>query len=315
MMLARAPVSAARGATARPRLAGASSPSLRPLAPRRATVIRRFQASSWGLGAENNQETEIEMQKRRAREDQIRKQEELINQMTKNTTESARDEIKKDVGKVVDTVDRTSAGKGYSPAHQVPLWMPAFTRRREVFVGRIAMLGFFASCVLETFTANHLGPIRQVQLWSGLDESTIVTITLGIVAYNVLGALGPWSPTFSPENLRDVAKRPHGPPNAWTSPLDLGRFLGISGWGFTKRNELFHGRLAMIGFLFAFVNEIKTGMGPLGQVASYLGIYPDNAWYSLCSSSFLIFTALMLATSVAFPSRLQGSAASEDEIY
>ncbi len=39
---------------------------------------------------------------------------------------------------------------------------------------------------------------------------------------------------------QDVAKRPPGPPNA--IPAKLGDWLGISGWGFTKRNEVRSGR-------------------------------------------------------------------------
>ncbi|KXZ43390.1 hypothetical protein GPECTOR_92g613 [Gonium pectorale] len=219
--------------SARPLRTGAPAPCAPGLVRQRAAVVRRFK---------ENDDAEVEFQKRKEREEVIRKQEELMKEASKNISNaagSARDELKKDVTKVVDTVDRSSVGKGYSAsAVRVPIWMPAFTRRREVFVGRIAMLGFAATCALEIFTANHLGPIRQVQLWTGLDESTIVALTLGIVTYNVLGGLGPWSPTFSPENLRDVAKRPPGPPNALVSPFDLGRLLGISGWGFTKRNEV-----------------------------------------------------------------------------
>lgn len=45
-----------------------------------------------------------------------------------------------------------------------------------------------------------------------------------------------------PLPAQDVAKRPEGPPTKIMSPLDPGRFLGISAWGFTKRNEIFHVR-------------------------------------------------------------------------
>lgn len=31
---------------------------------------------------------------------------------------------------------------------------------------------------------------------------------------------------------------------------------------------MFHGRLAMLGFAAAVINEINTGLGPLGQVSS-----------------------------------------------
>ncbi|PNW84502.1 hypothetical protein CHLRE_03g146147v5 [Chlamydomonas reinhardtii] len=280
-----------------------------PLQPRlRSSVVRRFK--------ENNEETDLEMQRRREMEEVRRRQEEAINKIRDSAQDvgnSAKQEIKKDVRQVVDTVEASSAGKGYSSAIRVPIWMPAFTRRREVFMGRIAMVAFAVSCGLEIFTADHLGPIRQVQLWSGLDESTVVALIMGIIAYNVLGGLGPWSPTFAPENLRDVARRPRGPPS--DLPAKVGDWLGISGWGFTKRNEVFHGRLAMMGFLFAFINEMKTGRGALGQVAGYLGIIPDAAWYSACLNGFIVFSALMLGASILFPSRLQGSNASEDDIY
>ena len=33
-----------------------------------------------------------------------------------------------------------------------------------------------------------------------------------------------------------------------------------------QKNELLHGRLAMLGFFAALVNEASTGLGPIGQV-------------------------------------------------
>ncbi|PNH05956.1 Photosystem II protein, chloroplastic [Tetrabaena socialis] len=299
------------------RASRAARPSARaaPLRPtglpllRRAAVIRRFK--------ENDTEAEARM---RRTEEAIRKPEETIQEAARNAGNAVgnavgdiKDKVtgkaQADVNRVAETVDYAGAGKGYSAeAVKVPFWMPAFTRRREVFVGRIAMLGFLATCALETFTAQHLGPIRQVQLWSGLSDSSVVAITLAIIAYNVVGGLGPWSPTFSPENLRDLAKRPTGPPTDFPSPpvtqptdFSFGQWLGISGWGFTKRNELFHGRLAMLGFFFAFINELRTGRGAMGQVAGYLGVAPDNAFYSAALNGFVLFTALDLAKRPAGP--------------
>ncbi|PNH05957.1 Photosystem II protein, chloroplastic, partial [Tetrabaena socialis] len=305
------------------RAARPSAPAapLRPAALpllRRAAIIRRFKES----------DAEAEERMRRA-EEVIRKQEAGIQEAARkagDTVGDVKDKVKgkaqADVNRVAETVDYAGAGKGYSAeAVKVPFWMPAFTRRREVFVGRIAMLGFLATCALETFTAQHLGPIRQVQLWSGLSDSSVVAITLAIIAYNVVGGLGPWSPTFSPENLRDLAKRPTGPPTDFPSPpvtqptdFSFGQWLGISGWGFTKRNELFHGRLAMLGFFFAFINELRTGRGAMGQVAGYLGVAPDNAFYAAALNGFVLFTALMVGASILFPSRLQGNTAAEDDI-
>ncbi|EFJ45419.1 hypothetical protein VOLCADRAFT_94261 [Volvox carteri f. nagariensis] len=286
------------------------TPCAAPWLLRRCAVVRRFK---------ENDDLEADIQKRKEREQVIRKQEELIQQAAENAGKaagSAKDELKRDVTRAVETVERSSAGKGYSAAAvKVPLWMPAFTRRREIFVGRIAMVGFFATCVLEILTANHLGPIRQVQMWTGMDTATITAMLMGIVIYNALGGLGPWSPTFSPENLRDVARRPTGPPSVLVNPLNLGKLLGISGWGFTKRNELFHGRLAMLGFAAAVVGELKTGRGALSQLAGYLGIIPDDTYYSAVMNGFIVFAALMLGMSILFPSRLQGAAPSEDDIF
>lgn len=275
---------------------------------RRTSVIRRFKEGD---------EFDTETQRRRELEGVIQKQEEslkkVVDQGQRKAT-SAGNEIRQDVKAVVDATT-ASAGKGYAAAVKVPFWVPAFTRRREAFIGRVAMMGFAATCALEIMQPGHPGPIGQVMRWSGLSEPMVMSIITGIVVFNIVGGLGPWSPTFSPENYRDVSKRPEGPPSTFVNPLDIGRSLGISGWGFTKRNELFQGRLAMLGFLAAAFNEVKTGSGVLGQMAGYRGIYPDDAYFSICTTAFLGFTALMLALSVFAPSRLQGSAAKEDDIY
>lgn len=60
-----------------------------------------------------------------------------------------------------------------------------------------------------------------------------------------------------------------------------GKFLGLEGFepGFTKANELFVGRLAMLGFSAALVGEKLTGKGPLGQLGLELHI-PYNPTYA-----------------------------------
>ena len=50
-------------------------------------------------------------------------------------------------------------------------------------------------------------------------------------------------PLSPPPPPQDVSRRPAGPPAEFGSPLDLKKNLGISGFGFTKRNEIFNGRL------------------------------------------------------------------------
>ena len=50
------------------------------------------------------------------------------------------------------------------------------------------------------------------------------------------------------------------------------QFFGIKGFGFTKENELFVGRVAQLGFAAALIGEAVTGVGPLAQ----LGEPPDR---------------------------------------
>ncbi|KAL3151035.1 hypothetical protein ABBQ38_012904 [Trebouxia sp. C0009 RCD-2024] len=109
------------------------------------------------------------------------------------------------------------------------------------------------------------------------------------------------SPTWSFENQKDVRKRPSGPiqdptKNAVSDPQG---FLGISkAFGFTKQNEVFVGRVAMIGFAAAIVGEIQTGgKGPLGQLALPIQtpVNPGLAGFGLAVwIGFSLFTAIGL---------------------
>ena len=65
--------------------------------------------------------------------------------------------------------------------------------------------------------------------------------------------------------------------------VSLQGFLGISkGFGFTKKNELFVGRVAMLGFASELVGEQLTGgKGPLGQVRSFM------CKQFMCKTSFI----------------------------
>lgn len=225
--------------------------------------------------------------------------------------ESVRTKLEQDLSKVKDTAQEKSEdmknqlmrgnGPSYSPeAPRVSLLTPAFTRRREVFVGRIAMLGFLAACVWEVVFPDHPGILRQVSGFTGLDISTVGTAFLGIIGFSVVGAIAPWSPTYSQENQQDAAKRPPGPTTEPTIyPNDWRRFLGISNtWGFTKKNELFHGRIAMLGFFAALVQEVRLGgVGPLAQVANLLNVPANDTFYSAATSAFLAFSVFALALS------------------
>lgn len=192
-----------------------------------------------------------------------------------------------------------AARPGYDPqAFRAPFFWPTFSRRREVFVGRIAMIGFFAALIGEV--ATGAGPVGQVQLWTGLSEATIVQGIWLLAFSNLVAGLWPTGPTYSPQNLRDIMKRPDGPPFKWVNPLTKpGQFFGAGPWGFNKRNELLHGRLAMLGFMAAVMAETVTGYGAIGQLAWWFGATPVTPdWYSGVMASVVAFA--VGATGYAF---------------
>lgn len=171
--------------------------------------------------------------------------------------------------------------------------IPDFTRRREVFTGRLAMFGYFAACFWEWFFPSHPGIISQVvgfgqEAGLPISPSLVGSLFGGIIVYNAISAL---FVSQSQDNQRDVAKRDPRP--VVLSPTD---------WGFTKANELLHGRIAMLGFLGVLLNQLRlggyTGPGPLAQVAYLLGVPADGNFYSLVPGVFVAWT--VLATTLAY---------------
>jgi len=163
--------------------------------------------------------------------------------------------------------------------------LSAFTRRREVFVGRLAMTGFFSAVLGELLTGK--GVIGQLSLETSLPPGVLKLLIAGIVGINVITALGPGSPTFSEENQRDVRKRPAGgvqQPNKKSFVQDPQGTLGVTKFGFTKKNELFVGRVAMLGFAADLIGEQLTGgKGPLAQIGLGIGqpLNPELAGFGL----------------------------------
>ena len=85
--------------------------------------------------------------------------------------------------------------------------------------------------------------------------------------YRSLTASPPPSPC--PPLSQDIQKRPAGPVQEGMDPVTTPQqYLGISGWGFTKANELFNGRVAMMGFALAVVGELSQHRGPIAQVGA-----------------------------------------------
>jgi len=212
------------------------------------------------------------------------------------------------------------SGSAFDSQVQTNWALAAFTRRREVFTGRLAMVGFFAACYWEWYFPSRPNILQQLSAFTAktgfqLSEATLLTVVLGLVVYNALSALAPGSPTLSEENQRDVAKRPPGPTQE--APSSLQQFLGIRGWGFNKANELFVGRTAMIGFAAALLGQLRQGglqgPGPLAQVANIIGQTPDDAWYAGAGNFFVLF--VIFAIGASFVRGQFGTTQGEEDIY
>lgn len=190
---------------------------------------------------------------------------------------------------------RNKKKENYDPsAKEVDPTQPAFTRRREAFVGRLAMVGFASALLGELFTGK--GPLGQLQLELGVPPIGADLIIFGSIAYSLLGALRPGSPTFSESNQRDVKKRGKGPTqNPKINPVDQPKkFLGITRFGFSKQNEVFVGRTAQLGFLAAVLGEKFTGRGILGQVGLETGIpIGQQSVFLLAFIGFFLFAAVL----------------------
>jgi len=181
-----------------------------------------------------------------------------------------------------------------SSAVQTPLVESAFTRRREVFVGRLAMTGFFAATIGELITGK--GALGQLALETNLPPGVIKAIVAGIVIFNAITALNPGGTTFSEENQQDVRKRPAGgvqKPGKIQAVTNPKEFLGISDkFGFTKKNELFVGRVAMLGFAAELIGELaQGGKGPLGQLGFEMPMFQQYGSFGLAGWVLFFFAA------------------------
>jgi photosystem II protein len=214
-------------------------------------------------------------------------------------------------GKVAKADYDKNAKKENSPSS-------AFTRRREVFAGRLAMSGFLAGCIGELLSGK--GFLGQLSLEANLPPIAVNAIVAGIVGFNVLTALNPSSPTFSDSNQQDVKKRPKGPvQNPKINPIeDPQGFLGIDkGFGFTRKNELFVGRMAMIGFASAIIGEKLTGgKGPLAQIGVGLG-QPLNT--DIAGAALFLWIGVFLIAAIGYgttdDSKYLGETGGDKSIY
>jgi len=250
-------------------------------------------------------------------QDKAQEQLDKLKQKPSSDAQSAKDYTN---SKVQEGQNLMRSGTSFDSQVQTNWGVSAFTRRREVFAGRLAMLGFWAACFWEWYVPSHPNILQQLTLFSGrtgfeINEATWLTIIVGLIAYNGLTAVSPASPTLSEENQQDVAKRPKGPNDEVPNSPQM--FLGIRGWGFNKANELFVGRTAMIGFAAALLGQMwlggLQGPGPLAQVAHYLGTTANDAYYGSAGNFFIVFVGF--AAAVSFLRGQFGTTQGEEDIY
>jgi len=157
--------------------------------------------------------------------------------------------------------------------------------------------------------ATGKGALGQLQLELGLPSYGVDLLVLGILGYSLAGAFNP--ATYSESNQRDVKKRNPGPTNKGKTvyPDSPGEYFGTTEFGFSKKNEVFVGRTAQLGFLASVIGEKVTGLGPLQQFGFETGIPVGQA-----SIGLLIFIAFFLVAAV-FTGNVGDKAINDDKTY
>lgn len=161
-----------------------------------------------------------------------------------------------------------------------------FTKENELFVGRVAMIGFAASLLGEGLTGK--GILAQLNLETGIPIYEAEPLLLFFILFTLLGAIGALG-----DRGRFVDDPPTGLEKAVIPPgknvrSALGLREGGPLFGFTKSNELFVGRLAQLGFAFSLIGEIITGKGALAQLNIETGV-PVNEIEPLVLLNVLFF--------------------------
>ncbi|KAH9297704.1 hypothetical protein KI387_029386, partial [Taxus chinensis] len=161
--------------------------------------------------------------------------------------------------KVEDGIFGTSGGIG-------------FTKANELFVGRVAMIGFAASLLGEGITGK--GILSQLNLETGIPIYEAEPLLLFFILFTLLGAIGALGDrgkfVDDPVDPTGLDKAVIAPGKGLRSALGLKE--GGPLFGFTKSNELFVGRLAQLGIAFSIIGEIITGKGALAQLNIETGV-------------------------------------------
>ncbi|KAL4424216.1 hypothetical protein ABPG75_001517 [Micractinium tetrahymenae] len=193
--------------------------------------------------------------------------------------------------------DKDLPSTGREPGFSTSPLTPAFTRRREHYVGRVAAIGFGMSLIGELLTG--IGPITQLHYETGLSQKALYIAVLGLAAFGLIGALRPGAPTFDKRNLADASQR--GP---LANPLKEPR-------KFMMQNEVYVGRLAMAGFAGACVLEwLWGGEAPL----AHLGLIQPGTSLANAPWWTIVVVALFITTGMGLWSAA-GDAGRDTESY
>jgi photosystem II protein len=143
-----------------------------------------------------------------------------------------------------------------------------FTKANELFVGRMAMIGFAASLLGEALTGK--GILGQFDIETGLPLSETEPLLLAFIAFTLFGAIGALGSRG--RFVDDVVE-----PGPIVQPgKGIKGQLGLNEkgptFGFTKANELFVGRVAQLGFALSIIGELITGKGALAQLNIETGV-------------------------------------------
>ena len=191
----------------------------------------------------------------------------------KSKTKAPLKKVEKDKPKVEDGIFGTSGGIG-------------FTKQNELFVGRVAMLGFAAALIGEGITGK--GILAQLNLETGIPIYEAEPLLLFFILFTLLGAIGALGDRgrFVDDPSTGLDKAVIAPGKGFRSALGLKE--GGPLFGFTKSNELFVGRLAQLGIAFALIGEIITGKGALAQLNIETGV-PINELEPLVLFNVIFF--------------------------
>jgi len=170
--------------------------------------------------------------------------------------------------------------------------VPAFTRRRERQVGRLALLG--CACAFAGEQLTGLGPLTQLSYETGMPMNLVYGVTATLAAFQLVLGVNQFSPTFDNANQRDVGRRSKGITGVTPIEPDTDQRISLfrDPGKFLLRNELVLGRAAMLIFVSACVLEfIWNGQSPLAHVGLITPGAPLAAsplWLKLVGGLFLV---------------------------